>query len=232
MWFFQVIAKIFFMEYFKKNPKFALSIFVIFAIVFCIYHKIYNITNKVANIEIQEKLKQTLIECGNDGSGISYGILEKDSLKQMYYIKWIDGFAFGKIFKEAPDNIISLQNTAIFREPLPVDAKTYENFKRYIPTIENEFSIFHANITNNLPTSNYINEQAWIETNKKRKLYGIDYLQIAFLKKNDKIYAIFFNQTEQANKGLQIICGENGVNQLLQEFVFLLREDGYLKENI
>ena len=232
MWLFQIIAKIFFMEYFKKNPKFALSMLVIFTIIFCIYQKIYNITNKVTNIEIQQKLKETLLECGNDGSAMSYGILEKDNLRQMYYIKWIDGFAFGKIFKEAPDNIISLQNAAIFREPLPIDAKTYENFQRHIPKIENEFFIFHTNIKNNLPTSNYINQQAWIETNKKRKLYGIDYLQIAFLNKNDKIYAIFFNQTQHNNEALQTICGENGAQELLQEFIFFLREDGHIKKNI
>mgnify|MGYP006267496067 FL=1 len=232
MWLFQIIAKIFFMEYLKKKPKLVLSIFVIFTIIFFIYKKTYNITTAMVNIQIQEKLKQTLIECGNDGSGISYGVLEKDSLRQMYYIKWIDGFAFAKLFMQVPQNIISLQNTAIFRQPLPIDAKTYENFQRYIPKIENEFFIFHANIKNNLPTSNYINQQAWIETNKKRKLYGIDFLQIAFLNKNDKIYAIFFNQTQHNNEALQTICGENGAQELLQEFIFFLRDDGHIKKNI
>ena len=220
------------MEYLKKKPKLVLSIFVIFTIIFFIYKKTYNITTAMVNIQIQEKLKQTLIECGNDGSGISYGVLEKDSLRQMYYIKWIDGFAFAKLFMQVPQNIISLQNTAIFRQPLPIDAKTYENFQRYIPKIENEFFIFHANIKNNLPTSNYINQQAWIETNKKRKLYGIDFLQIAFLNKNDKIYAIFFNQTQHNNEALQTICGENGAQELLQEFIFFLRDDGHIKKNI
>lgn len=232
MWLFQAIAKIFFMEYFKKKPKLALSIFVIFVIIFLIYNKIHIITNSGINIQVQEKLKETLIKCNNDGSGISYGILEKDSQKQMYYIKWIDGFAFAKLFMQVPQNIISLQNTAIFRQPLPVDAKTYENFQRYIPNIENEFFIFHANIKNNLPTSNYIKQQAWIETNKKRKLYGIDFLQIAFLNKNDKIYAVFFNQTQHNNEALQMVCGKNGVNQLLQEVVFFLRDNGHFEKNI
>lgn len=232
MWLFQIIAKIFFMEYLKKKPKLVLSIFVIFTIIFFIYKKTYNITTAMVNIQIQEKMKQTLIECGNDGSGISYGILEKNNINQMHYIKWIDGFAFAKLFIQVPQNIISLQNTAIFRQPLPIDVKTYENFQRHIPKIENEFFIFHANIKNNLPTSNYINQQAWIETNKKRKLYGIDFLQIAFLNKNDKIYAIFFNQTQHNNEALQTICGENGVNQLLQEVVFFLRDNGHLEKNI